>query len=996
MNDNTDFPALDIFREIERALFADDSGTLFALSGFKAGLETALDRIGFSNDYLTAAVSNLKERGDDQKRIETESSSVSKVIKDIIWGMIELDRTTVALLDSPILQRLRYIRQNGFTYLVYPAATHVRLEHSLGVLAVVSKYIASVNASAAQPTRFAKGLAPKPISPTLALDLKHAALLHDIGHFPLSHVLEVIFESAPTSFKVGGTLVRDFEICIMSRLIDLKSHLSEKLSIAILLSPRFREFYTALRDDEWAYLRVACLVSGTPLNTNTPAYSQLISGAVDCDKVDYLLRDSAMCNVPIAIDRARLFLNSALIDCEHDTVRKLSEKGVLSLSTDLDKPALTFVLNSSGVDTIEEVAFARATLYERVYRHSVTRNAERVLSVAICNAVKDGDTVEGWDEALNSFVATDDTLMQRLVDSKSTSASALAANLRRRQLPKRAFAFSPDFYSPIVPYVSIFSNLSAFEAASTYYHEVTSKDPFHEIVQSLKERSDVFRSNDRHLGLEEKIIAEANKIAKRLRELSLSAPETCPPVFFVPLPDHSSIPNSCAIVTHEGELESSGDYSRAAQLVSAKEIGRSVGFVTCDPKWAEIVFLASQSVLYDFFGQEVGQMDLNLNFDERSAEAERTGHRPKVLRLSAMKRFFIAEDLAARRCRLNRSLLRSYRSNLSRSGYYDTKPRLAEPERLTPEIERLAKRFGEFSGQHGWRVTRETLRQFINQLVPRFRSDTKKLLESLNFLNRDKASTLLKSAIDQTVREIRNLRSSGDIHLVPLAGTSAHMMLELLKQEDRDQLRMLGLKDYRSIHEVLGVAKADDFVVFVDDNISSGTQFSAQLLSWVGRQNASPDEAVRKEDGIERLELNPNAKLLLSQLQIRLATCVGKKESESYVRQKLEFAADTLRFSGSKFGEPLSADAAQLQPQFRDYLAHVGSECLRSSRGLPVADAYCQSNALGYENSQGRAVTLWNVPTSTFTALWCPGVVDGEPWFPLFIRRGYANRLVVA
>ncbi|WP_420869819.1 phosphoribosyltransferase-like protein [Bradyrhizobium septentrionale] len=53
-------------------------------------------------------------------------------------------------------------------------------------------------------------------------------------------------------------------------------------------------------------------------------------------------------------------------------------------------------------------------------------------------------------------------------------------------------------------------------------------------------------------------------------------------------------------------------------------------------------------------------------------------------------------------------------------------------------------------------------------------------------------------------------------------------------------------------------------------------------------------------------------------------------------------------------------------------------------------------NALGYGNSEGRTVTLWNVSTSTFTALWCPGVVDGEPWFPLFIRRGYAGRLIVA
>ena len=144
----------------------------------------------------------------------------------------------------------------------------------------------------------------------------------------------------------------------MSRLKDQKSRLSEKLGIAILLSPRFKNFYTSLRQDEWAYLRVACLVSGAPLSVNIPGHSQLISGAVDCDKVDYLLRDSAMCNVPVAIDQARLFLNSALIECRGEKVRKLSKKGVFSLSTDLENPATTLGLNSSGVDTIEEVAFA--------------------------------------------------------------------------------------------------------------------------------------------------------------------------------------------------------------------------------------------------------------------------------------------------------------------------------------------------------------------------------------------------------------------------------------------------------------------------------------------------------------------------------------------------------------------------------------------------------------------------------------------------------------
>src|SRR5665213_1834895 len=138
MNDNTDFPALNTFSEIEKLLFSDDPNDPKALIGFADGLNAAFHRIGFTADYIKTEIRKLRE-GDwnNKANIEKQGSYVSKVVKDIIWGMIELDRTTVAILDSPILQRLRYIRQNGFTYLVYPPASHVRIEHSLVVLAVV-------------------------------------------------------------------------------------------------------------------------------------------------------------------------------------------------------------------------------------------------------------------------------------------------------------------------------------------------------------------------------------------------------------------------------------------------------------------------------------------------------------------------------------------------------------------------------------------------------------------------------------------------------------------------------------------------------------------------------------------------------------------------------------------------------------------------------------------------------------------------------------------
>jgi uncharacterized protein len=100
-----------------------------------------------------------------------------KIIKDPVHGYVEVEDFALALLDSPQLQRLRYIRQLGFSYLVYPGANHTRFEHSLGTM-----FLADVAAR-----RF--GLSEKDRMLVVA-----AGLLHDIGHGPFSHASEPLME----------------------------------------------------------------------------------------------------------------------------------------------------------------------------------------------------------------------------------------------------------------------------------------------------------------------------------------------------------------------------------------------------------------------------------------------------------------------------------------------------------------------------------------------------------------------------------------------------------------------------------------------------------------------------------------------------------------------------------------------------------------------------------------------------------------------------------
>ncbi len=110
--------------------------------------------------------------------VYTKSTSENrKIIRDSIHGDIFLKELDIQIVDTPEFQRLRRIRQLGMTHLVYPGANHTRFEHSLGAFHLAG--------------RIAENL---PITPEEKTMVTSSALLHDIGHGPLSHTSEELLE----------------------------------------------------------------------------------------------------------------------------------------------------------------------------------------------------------------------------------------------------------------------------------------------------------------------------------------------------------------------------------------------------------------------------------------------------------------------------------------------------------------------------------------------------------------------------------------------------------------------------------------------------------------------------------------------------------------------------------------------------------------------------------------------------------------------------------
>ncbi len=181
----------------------------------------------------------------------------SKIIKDPVHGYVEVDEEILPLLDSPAIQRLRYIHQLGFSYLVYPGANHTRFEHSVGTM-----HLAGVACR-----QF--GLSKEERRLVLV-----AALLHDVGHGPFSHASEPLMEA------------------YLGRTHDDIAGIVEK------------QFKTLLEPLEISPSDVCAIVKGSH------RLSGIIHGDLDVDRMDYLLRDAYYSGAPYGtVDAHRLIRN---------------------------------------------------------------------------------------------------------------------------------------------------------------------------------------------------------------------------------------------------------------------------------------------------------------------------------------------------------------------------------------------------------------------------------------------------------------------------------------------------------------------------------------------------------------------------------------------------------------------------------------------------------------------------------------------------------------
>lgn len=298
-------------------------------------------------------------------------------IRDPVHGYVKMTELERELVDSPFIQRLRRIHQLAGSYLVYPGAIHTRFEHVVGTMHVAGQIAESLALAS-------------DMDADMVQEVRVAALLHDVGHGPFSHMYEEVLPGR-----------------------DEKSH--EDISQRIIMETSIRDI---LDRNGFSPKKMSEFAVGRQ-RTKPPFMNEIIAGGLSADMMDYLPRDSYFTGVEYGKVDAQRVIDSLHVAEGH------------------------LVIDDAALYAFEALLLARYEMFKAVYFHRTVRAAELML----VRSMKLADSVLGLTDLsdLDTYLGlTDEVVLHSLVTLEPSTpdlkeARRLALGFRDRKLVKCAF-----------------------------------------------------------------------------------------------------------------------------------------------------------------------------------------------------------------------------------------------------------------------------------------------------------------------------------------------------------------------------------------------------------------------------------------------------------------------------------------------------------------------------------------------------------------------------
>jgi len=872
-----------------------------------------------------------------------------KELNDSLWGTISLTPSEVALLDTPLIQRLGYIRQLGVAHWTYRGAVHTRIAHTLGAVHQVQTLVSAINVAAIDENE------PALIGVKQVRVLRLAALLHDIGHGAFSHVSEkAIAQVANVSL-----VATDFGKTLRAE----KRHLSEIVAYFVIRSAAMSRFLKAIwpgcsdltpfgqgTDEVVAQLQdtLAKAITGQVIDNRIPLLHELISGPFDADKLDYYARDSLQAGTPSNLDISRLIQKITVRPFSREELPDKIAKGVKTST----QPYWLFGIKWSGLAVLDELHLTRVLLYSKIYHHAKIIAVEQMIqafTAELAALVSPLEIVRFFyytiDDRILHLTADDlarqlklkQPLTSQQQDHASYAASILRA-IRDRRLVVKAFQLQGRFPAD------------------------NDQDPA--TRNGLQDMGADLRQPMRRPVLINKVLAD---VAKLLDVLGSDGPGA-----------RSIDQLRREVLFHMQSIESGGPQINRAYLMPGT--GKPVpfqstvvnkhgwadsyfsdqphGYVFAPYELADIVYLAVERVL---------RVDYGVRLPTSASELSKRNYS----KLERIKRI-----LAER--------------NAYKGVPYDIRPE-PEPLRvaaaanaidvcevkfasyLEPSIE------GNIQPKEGWTArTRNWLRQFERDSHVEC---ALRLLGAMRMLGRNDTVEAVRSFVRT------NKKFSGAM-VVPLGDSKDSGAIQGYFANDLSHLEIAGVTSL----EKLPNSKIKK-VILIDDFTATGNQAIDILAAGFGQ------ESMRVDLGETRQLFGDETQEFLRGCEIGFVFSAAWDAGLNAIRQRAkEFQLDTevyghipereipFAFDGAVF-EGIDDDDVQ---SFKARCAEIGQalalQILTARPGQSIAERAANC-ALGYGNRSMLLATPVNIPSQTLTSVWAAGKVDGVDWQPLLRRR---------